>query len=89
MLELLGQPNHIILWEQRLNVSRFRGITPDDLNGRFLFECPWNLIARENHGKLAIWVPHPFRKSALGMGIGPINFIQNQTQGRLIVANQR
>lgn len=89
MLESFGQTPNVLVGKQAFEIGRFGRITPQQHNVRFVFECAGDLVACEQYGNHAQGSNHPLRQLSLGMGIRSINFVQNQTHGIWIVANQR
>jgi len=89
MLELFGKFRNIAMGKQRLKVVCLGRIATNHVDALFLFEGTWDFVAGQKNRKSTLWGGHPLGKFALGMGIRSIDFIQNQTHGFLIVANQR
>ena len=88
MLESFGKCVHILRRKQRLQIDRLWRVTPQQLNAWFLLECTRDFIARENDWNSSVRSNHPVCQFSLGMRVRSINFIQHQTQGHRIVAQQ-
>jgi hypothetical protein len=88
VLEPFRKCSDIMFGKQWLEIGWTRRKTPNNLDVLFSLEHSWNLVAGQKHREFPIRRCNPFRKFALGMWIGPINFIQNQTHGHFVSSKE-
>jgi hypothetical protein len=81
VLELFRKRLDIVSREQSRDVCGLRRITANKLNGVFPLEDAGNLIAGHQNRNPTRRTAHPLGELSLGMGVGAVHFIQNQTQG--------
>jgi len=85
----LGKLGDILVGEEFLQVCGLGRVAPQDVKDRACLEDAGDLVAGEEHRDLSLGRLNPLRQFALGVGIGSIHFIQDQTQRLGIVAQER